>query len=162
MPATLVEDVEHLYKTLVRLDPGEPLLLTLWNFHTYMFPTFEVTPYLWLHSPLRGWGKSNTGKLIAALSFNGSFNIAPTKAAIFREISAHSPTYIMDEADELFKDYEIRSMFKVGYKQGGHVTRAHKDGIVKYLRPARVRLATPSIPSPTRNTPSTRNAVYGH
>ena len=47
-------------------------LLALWIIHTYLIDKFEYTPYLFVHSPERGCGKTCLLSVLDLLVFNSS------------------------------------------------------------------------------------------
>src|SRR5712671_6770682 len=63
-------------------------LLALWIVHTYLIDEFEYTPYLFVHSPERGCGKTCLLSVLDLLIFRSSgITASPTEAVLFR--SAH-------------------------------------------------------------------------
>jgi hypothetical protein len=98
-PPNVVDRVSAFVKRFVFLkDPSLYRLLALWIIHTYLIDEFEYTPYLFVHSPERGCGKTCLLSVLDLLVFKSSgITASPTEAVIFR--SAHGHTQILDEAD---------------------------------------------------------------
>jgi Protein of unknown function (DUF3631) len=102
-------------------------LLALWIIHTYLMDEFEYTPYLFVHSPERGCGKTCLLSVLDLLVFKSSgVTASPTEAVIFR--SAHGHTQIFDEADTYLPRLETaRGILNAGYYRQGKVQRIDKD-----------------------------------
>ena len=133
MGKTLIEKVENVYATHVKLEEGLPLVLSLWNLHTLMFQKFLITCYLWIHSPVRQCGKTTLCKILHDLSANAHFTVGISKAALYRIIEAQEPTLIMDEAEGVMNDREMLALINAGYSRAtGTVIRAYKDGLRSY------------------------------
>lgn len=101
--------------------------------HTHIFQDFSVTAYLWLHSPVRGCGKTTLCRLLHDLSANAHYTVGISKAALYRIVEAQGPTLIMDEAEGLTNDREMLSLINAGYSRAtGTVLRAYRDGLRSY------------------------------
>ncbi len=126
----LVERLERLYQNHVKLDNGFPLVLALWNLHTYMFDDFPLTPYLWLHSPTKGCGKSTLAELLAYASHRSQFTVGITKAALYHVVDEDRPTLVLDEAEGNLDDREMIAIINAGYRRnGGEVKRWINGGL---------------------------------
>jgi hypothetical protein len=120
----LVEQLEQLYRAHLKLDAGLFLVFALWNLHTFFFELFAVTPYLWLHSPTAGCGKTTACELLAYGSYKSEFTVNISKAALYHVVDQEHPTLIMDEAEGDLDDREMRSLINAGYRRiGGEVKR---------------------------------------
>jgi putative DNA primase/helicase len=129
----LLQELENIFSEHMKFGEGLSLVLSIWTLHTYMYQGFSVTPYLWLHSPVRGCGKTTLCRLLHDLSADAHFTVGISKAALYRIIEAQKPTLIMDEAEGLTTDREMLSLINAGYSRAtGTVLRAHKDGLRSY------------------------------
>jgi hypothetical protein len=72
---------------------------TLWVAHTWAFDAFDYTPYLHISSPVRECGKSKVFYCLKNLCAKPWLTISPSEAVLFRKISAHCPTLLLDEID---------------------------------------------------------------
>jgi len=102
-------------------------LIALWIIHTYLVECFDFTPYLCVHSPDRGCGKTCLLCTLDVLVFNSSgINASPTEAVLFR--TAHGHTQILDEADTYLPRLEsARGILNAGFSRQGKVQRMEKD-----------------------------------
>ena len=133
MGADVLEKLESIYATHMKLEQGLGLVLAIWNLHTFMFNDFCVTPHLWIHSPAPGCGKTTLCKLVHDLSAKALHTVGISKAALYRIIDAREPTLIMDEADGLMNDREMLALVNAGYSRAtGTVPRAQGDGLRNY------------------------------
>lgn len=127
-PQNVVDQVAAFVKRFVFLkEPSLYRLLALWIIHTYLIDEFEYTPYLFVHSPERGCGKTCLLSVLDLLVFKSSgITASPTEAVIFR--SAHGHTQILDEADTYLPRLETaRGILNAGYYRHGKVQRIDKD-----------------------------------
>jgi hypothetical protein len=129
----VLKKLESAYARYMKLEEGLPLVLALWNLHTHMYKDFHVTPYLWVHSPVRGCGKTTLCLLLHLLSANAEFTVNISKPSLFRTIQQLEPTLILDEADGLLRDRELLSIVNAGYSRStGYVARVYKNEIHRY------------------------------
>jgi hypothetical protein len=127
-PPNVVDRVSTFVKRFVFLkNPSLYRLLALWIIHTYLIDEFEYTPYLFVHSPERGCGKTCLLSVLDLLVFKSSgITASPTEAVIFR--SAHGHTQILDEADTYLPRIEsAKGILNSGYYRQGKVQRIDKD-----------------------------------
>jgi DNA adenine methylase len=128
----LLRRVEDLYQNHFILELGFPLLLAVWNFHTFMYEEFSHTPYLDINSPVKGCAKTTLSAAISKVSRNGMLVVNPTGPSIFRTIEQDRPTLIIDEA-ALHKDNSLLTIANAGFsRMSGVVPRVFKDGVRKY------------------------------
>jgi len=127
-PENVVEHVVAFLKRFVFLkQPSMYRLLALWIIHTYLIDEFDYTPYLFVHSPERGCGKTCLLSVLDLLVHKSSgITASPTEAVLFR--SAHGHTQILDEADTYLPRLEsARGILNAGYYRQGKVQRVDKD-----------------------------------
>ena len=113
----LLRKLESIYGAYMILEEGLPLVLSLWNLHTHMYQDFCITPYFWIHSPVRACGKTTLCRLLHVLSANAQYTVGISKAALYRIIEAREPTLIMDEAEGLMNDREMLALINAGYSR---------------------------------------------
>ena len=126
--SNVVETVSTFVKRFVFLkEQSLYRLLALWIVHTYLIDEFDYTPYLFVHSPERGCGKTSLLSILDLLVFKSSgITASPTEAVLFR--SAHGHTQILDEADTYLPRLEMaRGILNAGYYRQGKVQRMDKD-----------------------------------
>jgi hypothetical protein len=127
-PPNIVDRVSTFVKRFVFLkDPSLYRLIALWIIHTHLIDEFDYTPYLFVHSPERGCGKTCLLSVLDLLVFKSSgITASPTEAVIFR--SAHGHTQILDEADTYLPRLEAaKGILNAGYYRQGRVQRIDKD-----------------------------------
>jgi hypothetical protein len=133
MGETVLQKLEGIYASYMKLEEGLPLVLSLWNLHTHIYKDFRITPYLWIQSPVRGCGKTTLCKVLHDLSAEAHYTVGISKAALYRIIEARAPTLIMDEAEGVMSDREMLALVNAGYSRAtGTVLRAYRDGLRSY------------------------------
>ncbi len=130
--ARLLERLQDFYKRHFILEPGLPLLLSIWNFHTFMYEEFSHTPYLDINSPVKGCAKTTLCAAISQVSKNGMLVVNPTGPSIFRTIEEYHPTLIIDEA-ALHRDNSLLTIANAGFSRlSGVIPRVFQDRVRKY------------------------------
>jgi len=130
--ARLLERVENLYQRHFIMEPGAPLLLSVWTFHTFMYEEFSHIPYLDINSPVKGCAKTTLSAAISQVSKNGMLVVNPTGPSIFRTIHQEKPTLIIDEA-ALHKDSSLLTIANAGFsRMSGVIPRVFKDRVQKF------------------------------
>jgi DNA adenine methylase len=130
--AKLLRRAEGLYQHHFILEPGLPLLLPVWNFHTFMYEEFSHTPYLDINSPVKGCAKTTLSAAILQVSKNGMLVVNPTGPSIFRTIDQDRPTLIIDEA-ALHRDSSLLTIANAGFsRMSGVIPRVFKDRVRKF------------------------------
>jgi hypothetical protein len=124
----LVEIADYLRKFVIFPEAWFPDVLATWMLGTNLFPLFQTYPYLWITSPEPGCGKSLLGGLIAKLSFNGEFMVAPTEAQLFHLPESSRGVQVWDEVEnreetDTKKFNMMRPVLLNGYRNGGVVPR---------------------------------------
>jgi|HubBroStandDraft_1064217.scaffolds.fasta_scaffold08932_6 hypothetical protein len=128
----LLRRVEDFYQRHFILEPGVPLLLSVWNVHTFMFEEFSHTPYLDINSPVKACAKTTLSAAISRVSKNGMLVVNPTGPSIFRTIEQERPTLIIDEA-ALQKDSSLLTIANAGFsRMTGMVPRVIKNRVVNF------------------------------
>jgi hypothetical protein len=125
----LLDDLAaYLKRFIVFPKPWFPEVLASWILGTYVFPVFQTYPYLWISSPAPGCGKSLLGGIMAKLSFNGEFMVAPTEAQLFHLAESSRGVQVWDEvenSEEVDKKRFnlMRPVLLNGYRNGGAAPR---------------------------------------
>jgi hypothetical protein len=125
----LLKDLStHLKGFIVFPQSWFPDVLAAWILGTYLFPMFQTYPYLWITSPEPGCGKSILGGMIASLSFNGEFLVAPTEAQLFHLVESSRGVQVWDEVEHIEETDKkrfnaMRPVLLNGYRNGGTVPR---------------------------------------
>jgi hypothetical protein len=107
--------------------------VTLWAAHTHAVGCFYVTPRLVLDSAEPGSGKTRVLELLALLCRHPEMFISVSTAALFRLISQHPHTILLDEVDAIFNpknggnNEDLRAMLNAGYKRGASIARCVGD-----------------------------------
>lgn len=121
MRAELVRQIEF-------TRPEDASLLACWAAGTYFHPLFLTFSRLNINGPQHS-GKSKTLQVLAAVAFNGLYQVLPTPAILFRLIEPLHPTFCIDEVEKLDRSdaKPIESIYNMGYKAGARVARTEGD-----------------------------------
>ena len=111
--------------------PGIVALLGLWVILSYVYPTFDAIPYLYVGGPLAS-GKSRIFEILSRLIFRPLTTSNLTAACLFRTLHNQGGALLLDEAERLGASTpdvrDILSMLLAGYKRGGKATRLETVG----------------------------------
>ena len=100
----IFEQVQRfLEQFVVFKSQDEPVVLTNYIVHTYLFKLFEFTPYIHIYSATKQCGKSLLMGILKELSCKGEMVISISEA-IFRYIHKEQPTLVLDEIDRWDKE----------------------------------------------------------
>lgn len=104
-------------------------IISLFALNQCVFDAYDSTPYLLIRSPMESCGKSNLGKAIQQM-WNGIISTNIDAHHIFRLVHGCSPTFILDENQDLDQrrktDDRIKNLMSVinaGYQRGVPVIR---------------------------------------
>jgi hypothetical protein len=94
-------------------------ILSAWCMGTYFFPSFSAYPYIHIKAP-KGSGKSQCLNFIAQIAFN-AVKARASLPALRDTVDALRGTYIMDQADSLFRNNmeDFLDVLTDSYKRGG-------------------------------------------
>jgi Protein of unknown function (DUF3631) len=129
--AQLLDKLELFVRRYVVLSDDQAAAVVLWIAHTWAIDAAHATPYLHACSAEPESGKTRLLEVLAVLARQPLFTMNISDAALFRAISAMSPTLFLDEVDAVFskkaqergaKD-ELRSLLNAGYRRGQKVLR---------------------------------------
>ena len=91
-------------------------VLALWALFSYCLDLFQIAPRLDLSSPEKRCGKTTVLGLLRQLAFRAVLASGITPSAIFRVISAHKPTLLIDEMDTFIEaNEELRGILNSGH-----------------------------------------------
>lgn len=122
--AQLFSEVEAFLRRFVIMGDAERTVTSLWIPHTYVFGSFDQTPYLTITSAEKGSGKSTLLDCLEVLASRAERADSVTKSTLIRLIDAHSPTVLLDEADAAFGrggSYaeDLRCILNAGFRRTG-------------------------------------------
>jgi putative DNA primase/helicase len=125
----LMEKLINEIKTYVVISDHSALATALWIISTWCYENFERCPLLLINAPERECGKTQLLKVVEKLAFRPMETANITLAALFRVISKHSPTLLIDEADTFMEGKnEMAGVVNKGYERGGVVLRIESNG----------------------------------
>lgn len=109
-------------------SPAARDAVALWALHSHAVDCFESTPRLAILSPEKGSGKTRTLEMLALLCPAPEHAFNMTAPVLFRLISSHTVTLLVDEADTYFgpkaKDEEgLRGLLNAGHRRGATALR---------------------------------------
>jgi hypothetical protein len=117
------------------MDEDSLNAVTLWILLTCLSDTdaIDTLALLVVLSPTKRCGKTRLLTALSRLVRRALYCVRPSAAVIYRVIGKYSPTILVDEADELFKDSqghentELREVFCAGFNPGVFVPRCVGD-----------------------------------
>ena len=114
--ADLGSRMASLFTTYAVLPAHGATVLTLWTLFTYCLGLFQIAPRLDLSSPEKRCGKTTVLSLLRQIAFRAVLASGVTPSAIFRVISAHKPTLLIDEMDTFIEaNEELRGILNSGH-----------------------------------------------
>jgi putative DNA primase/helicase len=121
--ATLLDDIEKMFRRYIVLPAGAAKALALWTLHAWTMDAGDISPFMVLVSPAPRCGKTNVMTILYYLTPRSELasNISPS--AVFRYVEAVRPTLLMDEADSFVKgNEEMRGILDSGHTRTGAQT----------------------------------------
>ena len=122
--ADLLDDLARFMAGPVVLPEGGATAIALYVVMTHIVDMLVICPYLAFPSPTMRAGKTTVQDLIGYVARRSLPTANCTPAAIFRELQAHHPTLIIDEAETFLGDEELRGILNGGYNRDRPVLRA--------------------------------------
>ena len=131
--ADVLADVERFVRRYVVIGEEQLVAVALWVAHTHAFDAAHATPYLTVLSPEKRSGKTRLIEALALLVRGGWHAAGASEAALFRKISDHRPTLLLDEVDAIFGSHSertepLRAILNAGNRPGASVARCIGDG----------------------------------
>jgi Protein of unknown function (DUF3631) len=108
-------------------EADEAGTLTLWTMHTYVFDVADATPYILVTAPTSAAGKTRIFDTARCLVHVPYVAVDPTPASMFHAIDEQHPTVLLDEADMLRENKQLRSVLNAGFQPGTPVRRSKQS-----------------------------------
>jgi putative DNA primase/helicase len=123
--ATLLADIEAVFRRYIVSPKGAVEALALWTLHTWTMDAGDISPFMVLISPTKRCGKTNVLIILHYLTPRSELASNISASALFRYIEEKRPTLLIDEADSFVKDNEeMRGILNSGHtKAAAHVIR---------------------------------------
>ena len=120
--AALLDELRQLFNRYAVTPKHADVLLALWALHTWVFDSFDITPYLVISSPTRRCGKSLVLTILQWVCCRAKKNDSMSKAAIYRSVEVERPTLVLDEVGWVgdLKD-ERQGILCGGFERNGFV-----------------------------------------
>lgn len=131
----LLVDVEtYLSKYVTFTDPTTVFACALWTCATYIWPDFDVFPYLHITADTKRAGKTRLSEVVSFAASNSRNVAGATPATVFRWIRDEQPTLFIDEAETLSSESAtmMRAVLNVGYRKGQMIPRMGKAGVEEW------------------------------
>lgn len=122
---TALDTVQQMLRKHVILSEHAVTAIALWLAHTYLLDAADFTPYLHVHSPVRGCGKTTLLQILEHLAYRARRSDGITAAALYRVIDRDVPTMLLDELDARLKGESaemLRGVLNSGFQRGGRIT----------------------------------------
>lgn len=127
--AEILDELERFHARFVVEGIHQRVADALWDAHTYVLDTFDVTPRLAVTSPGRRTGKT---RKLEVLILNPIMTSSMSPSVLFRMVDAGPATVLFDEVDAVFGRREgnedLRALMNVGFGRGGQVHRTEAEG----------------------------------
>jgi hypothetical protein len=129
----LDEIIALISKYVVLPSEAATLAVALWVAHTWALDGAHATPYILVTSPEKRSGKSRLLEVLELL-VRAPWRVASaSEAAMFRKISEHKPTLLLDEIDAIFgsateRTEPLRAVLNAGNRPGASVARCVGEG----------------------------------
>lgn len=137
----LLNDVrKELRRYLVLARPEDETALTLWIVHTHCFDATDVSPNLYIHSPMKSSGKTRTLEVCELLVRRPRRAVNMSLAALFRMIEASQPCVLLDEVDRFIggrpddRKQEMVGLLDASFRKGDTVLRVVGEGAAMTTR----------------------------
>lgn len=134
--AVLASAIRALFIRHVILPIWADVALTLWILFSYVHDSFETSPLLVIRSAVKRSAKTLCLDILDMLVPKPLRTVNQTPAVLFRLIDQHTPTLLVDEADQWFRSDELVGIINGGHRaQGAFVQRCEGDDhIVRQFR----------------------------
>jgi putative DNA primase/helicase len=127
--AQLLDAICKAFTRFVILPKHGADMLALWVLHTWVFDSFDISPYLAIVSPTRRCGKSTVMVLLLWLTRRGEKSDNMSAASIFRGVEEDQMSLLVDEYDQLGDEEKkaLASILNGGHTRLGYVSRIEGD-----------------------------------
>ena len=128
-PDVLMKECLGVINAYVVISSHAALATVLWVINVWCYESFARCPLLLINAPERECGKTQLLKVVEKLVYRPLETANITLAALFRVITNHRPTLLIDEADTFMEGKnEMAGVVNKGYERGGVVLRVESDG----------------------------------
>lgn len=115
---TLLDDLVAAVRRHVVLDEHFAVVCALWIVHSHALDAAQHSPRLAIVSPTKRCGKTQLLDVLGCLVRRSLHSANISTAALFRVISSHKPTLLIDEADTfLGANDELRGILNSGHRR---------------------------------------------
>jgi hypothetical protein len=122
--AKLFADIEARILHHVAMPDYLAFVSSLYSGLTWIHQNATHSPILFITSPERESGKSTLVGVLKFLTRRSISTVGISPAALYRSIEKWHPTFVIDEADEAFKDNpDLRQVINSGWTRGSGVIR---------------------------------------
>lgn len=113
----------------IAMSEEQAIAIALWAVHTFLMDKVEISPVLAITSATKRSGKTNTLRLLKAITLRPVLASSLTPASIFRAVEKARPTLLIDEMDTFIKGAEeLRGILNSGHtRDAAFVIRAVGD-----------------------------------
>lgn len=142
---TLYKDLKSYFIKYVATDETEVGYLVLYATGTHFFERYQTYPILHITGDF-ATGKNRRLDLLASICLNPVILVNPSLSSLFRTLDEGKATILIDEADRILTDEEIRNFLQAGYKKGGCISRSVQDSNHrKGFRPEKFEVYSPKV-----------------
>lgn len=132
----MIDEIDNHLKRFVYMDDDARKILSAWVLHTWQFQYGRpvVTPYIYL-SGEKGTGKTTVMSVLATLARNAETTASITPSALYRTITEHKSSLLLDESDAVFygrRNEDLRNTCNSGYKVNGNAIRTSGGAAIKF------------------------------
>jgi hypothetical protein len=122
--AQLLNMIAYAVRRYVVLNKHGIHICALWAVHSYLTEYFTISPKLFIHSAVKGCGKTTLLDVLSRLVKRAMTSQSITPAAVFRIIAMYQPTLLIDELDTFLRDNnELRGVLNASHRYDGVVHR---------------------------------------
>jgi len=124
----LLREIANVIKQFIVMPPGAAEATALWIVGAHAVECFGIFPFLMITSPTPSCGKTNTLKVIGAMTPKPvkAANISPS--TVYRVIDLYHPTLLIDEADTYLRNNDaLRGILNAGHSKNSYIWRTIKD-----------------------------------
>ncbi len=126
--ATVLADVARTLVAYVHLPEGAATAISLWIVASHAFESFQHAPRINVTAATRGCGKTLLLDVLATLCPRALRVENLTTPVLFRIVSEHHPTLLVDECDRFLREnFELVGMVNAGFTRGGVALRCEGE-----------------------------------
>jgi hypothetical protein len=126
--AEVLDEIAGRFGRYLVLREGAADATTLWCSTTHIYYVFQNSPRLIICSPTQECGKTTLLDCTSQFCQRAVRTDNMTSAVMFRLVSGHRPTILVDECDKwAFKNEELVGLFNSGHRKGQSVMRCEGE-----------------------------------